>query len=49
MHGHLSGGAVLAAITAAGPLLAAGGVANHVHTIHAAVGQVLAFGERSGR
>lgn len=49
VHGHLSGGAILAAITAAGPLLAAGGVADHVHTVHAAVRQILAFSERSSR
>ena len=49
MHGHLGGGggAVLPAVAAGAALLAGGEVAagDHVHGVHAAVGQVLPFGE----
>lgn len=48
MHGHLRGGAVLTAVTGAAALLAAGAVADHVHGVHASVGQVLALGEGPG-
>lgn len=48
MHGHLRRGAVLTAVTGAAALLAAAGVADHVHGVHASVGQVLALGEGPG-
>lgn len=45
VHGHLRGGAILTPVTGAAALLAAGSVADHVHSVHATVGQVLALGE----
>lgn len=51
VHGHLRRGAILTSVTRAAALLATGGVADHVHGVHASVGQVLALGEwpcRSG-
>lgn len=48
VHGHLRGGAVLASVAGGAALLAAGGIADHVHRVHASVGQVLALGEGPG-
>jgi len=48
VHGHLRGGAVLASVAGAAALLAAAGVADHVHRVHAPVGQVLALAEGAG-
>lgn len=49
VHWHLRGGTILTAITGAAALLAAGGVADHVHSVHASIGQVLALSESPGR
>lgn len=45
VHGHLRRGAILTSVTRAAALLAAGGVADHVHGVHASIGQVLALSE----
>lgn len=49
VHRHLRGGAILPSVTGAAALLAAGGVADHVHSVHAPIGQVLALGKGPGR
>lgn len=49
VHGHLRGGAILTSITGAAALLATGGVADHVHSVHASIGQVLALSKGPGR
>lgn len=49
VHGHLRGGAVLASVTRAAALLAACRVADHVHSVHTSIGQVLALREGSRR
>lgn len=38
VHGHLRRGAILTSITRAATLLAAGGVADHMHGVHASIG-----------
>lgn len=48
VHGHLRGGAVLSSVAGGAALLAAARVANHVHRVHAPVGEVLALGEGAG-
>lgn len=49
VHGHLRGGAILTSITGAAALLATSSVADHVHSVHASIGQVLALSECPGR
>lgn len=49
VHGHLRGGAILTSITGAAALLAAPGVADHVHRVHASIGQILALSKGSSR
>lgn len=48
VHGHLRGGAVLSSVARGAALLAAARVADHVHRVHAPVGEVLALGEGAG-
>lgn len=49
VHGHLRGGAILASVTRAAALLATCRVADHVHSVHTSIGQVLALREGSSR
>lgn len=49
MHGHLRRGAILTTITGAAALLTTGGVADHMHSVHASVGKVLALSEGPSR
>lgn len=49
VHRHLRGGAILTSIAGAAALLATTGVANHVHSVHASIGQVLALSEGPSR
>lgn len=48
VHGHLRGGAVLSSVAGRAALLAAARVADHVHRVHATIGEILALGEGAG-
>lgn len=49
VHGHLRGGAILTSVTRAAALLTTRSVADHVHRVHASIGQILALSEGPGR